>query len=175
MSPAYPFHPRFVSIWKYQGAVKGAVISLKYKFAKGVAEELGRYAILELKKRFPTLPKKAGLVPIPLYWHRQNWRGFNQSSLLGEIIAKEMGWQFLPDLLIRKKSTTPQVQLKGHDRKKNVKGVFAVNPQYGLKTIHPILIFDDVWTTGSTMKEAAKTLKKAGVKEIWGLTLTKGR
>lgn len=168
------FHPRLVSLWEYKGVIKKAVISLKYKFASEVAEELGKDAVLEIKRRFPTLPKNTGLVPIPLHWRRENWRGFNQSAVLGKIIAKEMSWQFIPDLLIKRKATTPQVRLKGDDRRKNIRGVFVVNPRYVLSTMHSVLIFDDVWTTGSTIKEAAKTLKKAGVKEIWGLTITKG-
>jgi ComF family protein len=113
------------------------------------------------------------LVPIPLYRSRQNWRGFNQSELIGEKLAKQLGWKFVPDLLIRNKNTIPQVGLRGSVRRSNLSGVFSVNPDCVLSTLYSVLLFDDVFTTGSTIDEAKKVLKVAGFKNIKSLTIAR--
>lgn len=88
-----------------------------------------------------------------------------------------MGWKVAP-LLLRKKKTKPQVGLKGKERIKNVQGIFIINKHargtLATRGTHstPVL-FDDVWTTGATMKEATEVLKKAGVKKVWCLTLAR--
>ena len=109
------------------------------------------------------------MTSVPLYWHRQNWRGFNQSEEIGKIIAKKLGWGFDNTLLTRKVSKKPQAKLDREERKTNIKGVFKVSGV--LDKDRPMLIFDDVWTTGSTVKEATKVLKENGVKRVYCLTL----
>jgi ComF family protein len=162
------------SIFKYQGVIRKAIISLKYKFAYDIAGELvGRIVnLLISNKQF--LNKKFVLIPIPLFKQRQNWRGFNQSELIGEKLAKQMGWKFIPDLLIRNKNTTPQVGLKGSVRRANLSGVFEVSSNY---TLYPkpytLVLFDDVFTTGSTINEAKKVLKEAGFNNIKSLTIAR--
>ncbi len=156
------------SIWRYEGVIRKAILGLKYKFAMEIAKELAEASIPQLNRSYF---KGYILVPIPLHWHRANWRGFNQAEEIGKILAKEMGWKFIPDLLIRKKSTTPQTELKGKERRKNTMDAFILNRKY--KTRGKILLFDDVITTGSTMKEAAKVLKKEGAEKVWGLTIAR--
>lgn len=153
------------SIWRYEGVVRKAIIALKYKFATKIADELIGYISL--------MPSAYCLVPIPSHWYKQNFRGFNQAALLGEKLAAKMGWDFLPDLLIKKKPTPPQVGLTGSARRQNLKGVFAVNPRYVLSTMHSVLVFDDVLTTGSTLREAMEALHQAGFKQICALTLAR--
>lgn len=93
---------------------------------------------------------------------------------IGRRVALKMRWEFIPDLIVKRKTSPPQTELKRKERLGNIKGVFLINRKYFPLKLKPFLLFDDVWTTGSTIKEAAKTLKKAGVKEVWGLTMTKG-
>lgn len=69
-----------------------------------------------------------------------------------------MGWEFLPDLLIKREPTAPQVELKGDERRQNLKGVFGLNSKIQLP--NSVIIFDDVFTTGSTLREAAKSSKE---------------
>ena len=87
------------------------------------------------------------------------------------MVAIAMNWTFLPDLLIKKQSTLSQVELKGDERRQNLKGAFTLN----LKVQIPdsVLLFDDVFTTGSTIRESGKVLKRAGVKKVWGLTIAR--
>ncbi len=157
----------YISIWKYKGNIRKAIISLKYKFASEIANELARYVIKDLKKR--TFPKNLILAPIPLHWRRKNWRGFNQSEEIGKIIAKEMKWDFDKDLLKRKVFTKPQVKFKGVEREENIKNAFKLSKP--LSKEKTIILFDDVLTTGSTIREAIKTIKDEGGKEVWVLTL----
>ena len=161
------------SIWDYEGVIKKAILALKYKYATEVGKELSNLYIQELLTR-SVLVKDGTLVPIPLYWHRENVRGFNQSAEIGKLIAQKLGWKFIPDLLIKNKSTTPQAGLSVEERKQNLKGVFSLNPSFSLLDFpSSVVLFDDVFTTGSTLKEAAKVLKRHGVGKVWGMTIAR--
>ena len=155
--------------------VRKAILGLKYKFASQIAEDLVEFVINNLEKSKLTFGKKARFTTIPLYWRRENWRGFNQSELMGRAISSKLGWDFKPDLLKREKFARPQTELKKEERVKNIRGAFSLNPDYQSLAIghQPLILFDDVWTTGATIKEAAKVLKRNGAKKVWGLTLAR--
>ncbi len=161
------------SVWKYEKVIRKAILALKYKYSTDIAEELATHLGRVLKRENINLDE-ACLVPIPLHWYRKNFRGFNQSEDVGKLIAKKMNWKFVSNLLIRKKSTIPQAQLTGSVRRENLRGVFSLNPNYDLSAIrYPLILFDDVLTTGSTLLEASKVLKKGGAKRILCLTIAK--
>lgn len=155
------------SIFSYEGLIRKAITKLKYRFVTDLAEELIDLTIAHL--RLPTR-KPITLIPVPLHPRRKRWRGFNQAELLGEILAKKWGGEVRKDILIRQKHTKPQTKLKIKERRKNVQGVFALS-----KNRPPLrlILFDDVWTTGSTLKECGLVLKRNGTKFIWGLTLAR--
>ena len=160
------------SIFRYKGVIRKAIISLKYKFAYDLSDELSLVIINKLKDiNFPF--KNIILVPIPLHIQRENWRGFNQLAIVGEKIAKKMKWKYYPNLLIKYKKTDPQVNLKGIDRRKNLSGVFVINPTHKLPLTNNLILFDDVYTTGSTINEAKKVLKDAGFSKIYSLTIAR--
>lgn len=167
------------SLWKYQEVVRKALLGLKYKFALEIAGELAAHATNAIKNYTGFVPKEATLVPVPLYWLRGNWRGFNQVEAVGKGIASKSGWRFVPDLLIRKKSSRPQAELRGEQRRQNIKGVFAISPGILISQYPNIILFDDVWTTGSTLKEAAMVVKTclrrqgARANSLWALTLAR--
>lgn len=160
------------SIFRYEGVIRKGVIALKYKYSTEVAKELANLCVRRLKTI--NLPSKnCHLVPIPLHWHKENLRGFNQSEEVGKKVAIGMGWKFIPDLLIKVKSTKSQVELKGNDRTKNLSGAFSINPKYSLSGLKTIVIFDDVLTTGSTLLEASEVLRESGIKRVFCLTVAK--
>jgi competence protein ComFC len=165
-----------ISIWEYEGVIRKAILALKYKYATEIAQILKELVVDRLKSpdiRF-LIPDSSCLIPIPLHWHRQNVRGFNQSIEIGKSISLVMNWKFLPDLLIKKQQTISQAELSGEDRRQNLKGVFSLNPNYLLNPApYTLILFDDVFTTGSTLREAAKVLKRAGVQKVWGLTIAR--
>lgn len=173
-SPKYPLDGLF-SIFLYQGIIRRAILKLKYNFVLDLADELIDLAVRLFKQSHFDYSNCLTFVPIPLHWHRKNWRGFNQTEILGKRLAEKLKIDFCSDLLLRTRMTKPQVKLKRKKRKKNVRGAFKVHNSYskGLPQRGQILLFDDVWTTGTTMKECARVLKNAGVKKVFGLTLAR--
>ena len=167
------------SIFAYEGVIEKAIKKLKYKFVSDLASDL-----VELflsfggeDKAFWDFCRQEGvvLVPIPLHPRRLRWRGFNQAELLGKLIAKNLGIKFAPDLLLRVKNTKPQVELDKKSRRQNIRRAFALNKnsQFDNLKICNFIIFDDVWTSGATLREAGKVLKRNGAKRVWGLTLAR--
>jgi len=112
-------------------------------------------------------------VPVPLHLKRLRQRGFNQAILLGEIFAKKWGTPLSRNNLQRIRWTEPQVNLGAHERAVNVKGAFAVDSVKELSGKR-ILLVDDVYTTGSTVKECCRVLLKAGAAEVAVLTVARG-
>lgn len=112
------------------------------------------------------------ILPLPLSKRRERERGFNQMKLVADELHLKSGLRVEAGVLIKTRHTKPQTELKRkEERKRNVEGVFAVENRETLKGAHIILI-DDVITTGSTMSEAKKTLREAGVKDILCIALT---
>ncbi len=162
-----------LSLFRYKGVIRKAIIALKYKYSTEVADELVSYLVTSLLRNKFIMPGTC-LIPVPMHWYKKNFRGFNQAELIGEKLSKKMSWKFIPDLLIKKKPTTSQVELKGSARRKNLYGVFSLNPDYTLNAKpYTLVLFDDVLTTGSTLKEAMEVLHAAGVKKVFGLTVAR--
>ena len=163
-----------ISFFKYEGPIRKALLALKYQFAYDIAKEFARDMAHLLTSGFNPLPKKAILIPVPIYKDRENWRGFNQSEKIAKILAKELNLKFVPDLLIKKVRTKPQTELTRKARLRNLRNVFSINPNYTLDPKrYSLILFDDIWTTGTTLKEAAKVLKRKGARLVWGLTLAR--
>lgn len=156
--------------FRYRGAVKLAVKKIKYRWVFDVAETLVSLFSKHLWKF--NLPPKYILVPIPLHRRRANWRGFNQAELICKILSKKFGVGY-EDLLERVVETKTQVGLSKEERKDNIRGAFKTSQNAQVKGKTFILV-DDVYTTGATMAEACKVLKKAGAREVWAMTLALG-
>jgi competence protein ComFC len=161
------------SPFRYEGVIRSAILRLKYSFASDIKEELSKVFCERLKSEVFVLPKRAAITSIPLHRLRQNWRGFNQSQELAQAVAEAFAWEYYPDILNRKKLSKPQVELKRRQRKENIRGVFSLNNKYKSPVMRQksLIIFDDVLTTGSTIREACKVLKRAGADTVWGLTI----
>lgn len=112
------------------------------------------------------------LVPIPLHWRRILRRGYNQAFILAKPLSQKLGIPIAPGALIRTRNTEAQAGLSPAQRKENVKKSFRVKSQK-LVAEKRILLIDDVITTGITINEAAKTLKKAGAERVCALALAR--
>src|SRR3972149_6145081 len=140
---------KIYSLWKYDGVIRKAILALKYKFALQIAQELSDVSCAKLKMlNNKYFLKNTVLIPVPLHTKRHKWRGFNQAEEVGRGIAFGMGWRFELNLIIKIGAS---------------KGKIDPCSTY--------LIFDDVATTGSTIKEITKVLKRNGAKEVYGLTI----
>ena len=112
------------------------------------------------------------LIPVPLHYTRLIKRRYNQSALLVQKLSKMTNIPYDNFSLIRKRKTKPQVEVSGKERITNVKNAFTVKCPNNIKGKRIILI-DDIMTTGSTVKESALALKKAGAKSIDILTIAR--
>ena len=104
------------------------------------------------------------LVPVPLHWWRQYRRTYNQSYLLAEYVSSRYQIPICQDLLVRTRPTPQQKMLNEKQRRKNLKGAFRAAPECKGRSI---VLIDDVVTTGSTLSECAKTLKKCGAYRVY--------
>lgn len=116
------------------------------------------------------LSKPDCLLPVPLHHSRLRQRGFNQSIELARVISKRFNIPIEYDAVRRNRSTTSQMGLDAKARRKNIKGAFSVKHKL---TAKHVLIIDDVMTTGSTVNELAKTLKRNGVKHVGVLSFAR--
>jgi len=158
--------------------VKKLIKNFKYKpFAKDLSKTLIFLIIiyfqnLEKKPQFLEKKEEFILIPLPLHKKRLRWRGFNQAELIAKGLSDFLKIPLFSDVLIKNKKTLPQAKLPKEKRQKNVRGAFFCKKPKIIKDKR-ILLVDDVFTTGATMKEAARVLKKAGAKSVWGIVVAK--
>lgn len=168
------------SLGLYQGALRKSIQRLKYRWLKDLAETLvdltieywARYSVEFIDHLKQDQGVKWIIIPVPLHQNRLRWRGFNQSALLGQLLSKRIGLSYC-EYLLRVRNTKPQVKLKAWERKKNVKDAFSLSPNILISQYPNVLLIDDVWTTGATLKECCYVLKKAGAKKVWAITLAR--
>lgn len=166
------------SLASYDYPIRDLIKKFKYRLTRQVSQTLLNL-LLEYWARYPTAlvallakrPTDWQIVPVPLHQTRQNWRGFNQSQLIAQLIAIKLNVS-LNDCLLRIRNTTPQFKLSRAYRSPNIKDAFALSMNYEHLTPNIILV-DDVWTTGATLKECTKLLKRRGVKQVWALTIAR--
>lgn len=149
----------------YSDATAKAIHRFKYNKDTTFSRALG-----SIISGYPALEGFNVIIPVPLHIDRLRERGFNQSLLLARAVGKRHGVPVAPFLLKRTRSTEPQVNLSGKERKINVKGAFEVQ---GNVRGRSILLIDDVYTTGATVSECSKVLRKSGAKEVCVLTLAR--
>lgn len=165
---------QLISLWRYEGVVRKAILVLKYRFVFDISEELSDVICKRIIERKINFEKDAILTSVPLHRKRQFIRGFNQTEEIANKLSEKLKLKYLPDLLIRSKNTKFQTNLTKKERQVNIKNAFEFNKKYKLRNKNKaVVIFDDVWTTGSTIKEIAKVLKKKGIKTVIALTITK--
>lgn len=112
------------------------------------------------------LKKSDVIIPVPLFWWKQLWRGYNQALLLAHEIS-EVCHIDITDIMLRRKHTKTQTRLDEDERRKNVHNAFTVKDN---QIQHKkVLLIDDVLTTGATINECARVLKEAGAEKVYSL------
>lgn len=161
------------SFFCYQGVVKKAITSLKYQGVYDLAAAF--IALLSVEGVFPRgmSSEEWVLIPIPLHPHRLRARGFNQAEVLGGLLAKRLHIKMYTGILRRIVNTKPQVTMKERSaRLANLEQAFTCNKDF-LKRWDNIILFDDVYTTGATMRAAGNALKRAGARVVWAVTMAR--
>ena len=150
----------------YEFPVDAAIKALKFQRRLYYAPAFGEL----LCKACALLPDDIdAIVPVPLHWRRRWFRGFNQAHEIGKLVAKKLGVPILGNVR-RIRSTPFQSGLSARERAKNLRSAFAVSG--GLSREH-ILIVDDVITTGATVRQLARVVKKAGANKVSALAIAR--
>jgi ComF family protein len=145
----------------------------KFKYGRKVAlgKPLGRLMARGCEEFLLTC-KAETIIPVPLHPRRLRWRGFNQSVLLARQIGRAYNIPVDCFTLFRKMDTPPQTQLPEEDRRKNMRGAFALSKETAVKG-KSLLLVDDVYTSGATVNECSRVLKQGGAREVFVLTLAR--
>lgn len=158
------------SFYHYSGVFKNSLRGAKY-FGS-------RQALLQLCHEIPpshlsaALPTRKELwifVPVPLHKKRYRERGFNQALVIAQSIGKATSVPVV-ECVERTRHTVQQARLTRRERIKNLNGAFRITTEISGKDI---IIVDDVWTTGSTIREVEKVCIQAGAKRVIALTLAR--
>lgn len=155
------------SVGLHEGPLRRAVLRLKFGRRTSMIAPL--VELLAEEWRASGWAAEA-VVPVPVHWTRKWSRGFNQTELLAEALVREISLPVVAGLR-RTRRTPDQVGLSARQRAANLHGAFSANPQ-ALKPGVPLLLLDDVCTTGSTLAECAAVLLAAGSGPLYALTVT---
>jgi len=165
-----PAFDRARSIGLYEGTLRKAIHGFKYNRKSLLGKPLS-LILAEQGRKLITPNTYDALIPVPLHSNRLRQRGFNQAQVMARKAGK--AWRIPVDWmsLQRKKTALPQTMLSKNARRKNIRDSFYCIPDSikGKK----LLLIDDVYTSGSTANECAKTLKKNGATTVDVLTLAR--
>jgi len=164
---------RITSAFAYSGAAKDIVLSMKFRKESRYAELLSIFCIEKIRKdvELSEFIKSAIVTYVPMFWIKENIRGFNQSKIIAKHISKTLQGENsqLANVLKRDKYGSTQSSLSRTERLKNMEGLFSVSSEVSVKGKN-ILLIDDVCTTGSTFCACAAVLKIAGAKTVYCLS-----
>jgi ComF family protein len=169
---APPPYDRARSVMIYDDHSRGLVLALKHGDRLHGVPAFGTW----LRRAGGVLVKEADLiVPVPLHWSRLWRRRYNQSALLARALWQAVGLDgpaFAADLLVRRRRTPPQGRRTRSERARNVKGAFVLKRGAAVAGKR-ILVIDDVMTSGATVAECARVLRRAGAIGVDVLTLAR--
>jgi len=157
------------SIFQFNEIIQTIIHRVKYQKGQQLACRLGQYARKFSPESF-SRTKIDVIIPVPLYGVREKERGFNQSLMIAKGLFSTDGMIIQPELLLRSKPTRSQTEMGREERKTNVYSAFVVPFPAKIKNKY-IALVDDVVTTGATLNECARELKKAGAERVVGLTI----
>jgi ComF family protein len=159
------------SLGVYESILHDAVHAFKYRGNLTLGERLGR---LMAEHDYPSFRVRdySLILPVPLHPRRLRQRGFNQSVILAREVSRRHGVAMDFRTLRRIVDTESQAGLKKEERRSNIRKAFAVTDPERIRGQN-ILLVDDVYTTGSTLGECAKTLLKGGAEAVGALTLAR--
>ncbi len=151
--------------------VRNFIFAYKFHFQERLAQTLGEYLIQGFEA-FYSPHDFDGIVPVPLHKSRLKEREFNQATLLANELHKKTGIPVREDLVYRAIKTKPQTKLSNRARRQNLKNAFRSFHEKGADGLR-LLVVDDVLTTGATVNEVCRILKKQGAKKRCVLTLAR--
>ena len=160
-------------LFRYEEKIKERLLAYKF-YQKSYIYHAFVIFMIKNKKICQFLKSYDIIIPVPIHYERKLVRGYNQSALLAKGLVKMMGgtMQYTDRILCKIKNNKPQSTQNKEERKRNVLGAYYVKKEENIIG-KKILIVDDIYTTGSTVEECARVLKKAGAKWVDVLTIAK--
>jgi len=158
------------SCGRYEGALKDLILLFKYRRLAVLGGGLGRFAFRSVGGDPELWRGIEAVVPVPIHPRRKRGRGFNQAAVFAAELARLEGAPILNGALVKVRNVPPQTSLEAGERERNVRGAYAVRKEAAVRG-KILLLADDVYTTGSTIKECSRTLLAAGAKEVRAVTI----
>jgi competence protein ComFC len=157
-----------VAAYRGRGIVRQIIHDFKYGHQIHLRHLVARWLCAALDDERICGQQFAIIIPVPLHPARQRERGFNQASLLAELLSKQISIPYKP-LLERIRYTTTQTALDRAERMENLHNAFRLRKNRDVRGLR-VLLIDDVLTTGSTLSECARILKRAGAISVHAAT-----
>jgi ComF family protein len=155
----------------YQGPLRRMTLALKHGDRQDIAQHMARWM---LNAGSNLLTTETCLVPVPLHWTRMLRRRFNQSVLIANAMARTTAVRVIPDALQRFRATKPQKDMSRTERFENQRNAIRAHPQrLAMITGKPILLIDDVMTTGATLSACAEACLDAGAASVNALVFAR--
>jgi ComF family protein len=160
----------------YDGGLRELIHLLKYEQVRPAANVLGRMLSDVIgRMEISCAENSIMVVPVPLHARKLRQRGFNQSELIARAALKvgdHSRYVLCSNLLERRRETKSQIGLTSHQRRENLRGAFGVRKPQEIAG-REVLLVDDVYTTGTTVSECARILRRAGAPKIWVATVAR--
>ena len=154
----------------YEGVIRELIHMFKYKDKDYLGGSLSVLMTDFIKEYNLPMHIIDAIIPIPLHAAKLREREFNQSLILSEHISRKFNIRVMDSALFRNRNTRTQTELKDIERFENIRGSFSVKEENSIRGKNFLLV-DDVFTTGATCSEAARTLKQAGANIVYCMTL----
>lgn len=161
-----PHFDQAISVFEYDDFSKTMIL----KFKHGDATYMGKLLAVWMHRVAAGLTADL-IIPVPIHFLKRLKRRYNQTELLAMELERLCGVPQEPRILEKEKQTSPQEGLTRSTRLRNIKGSFGVNPGYARLLVgKKVILVDDVLTTGATVNECARILKKHGAEKVMVLT-----
>ncbi|MBN2363253.1 ComF family protein [candidate division WOR-3 bacterium] len=147
----------------YRSPLKESILAMKFNGYSRLAKRLGE----ELSKKIPAFEESVVFVPVPSSRKSLRQRGFNQARLMAESAARLLDGECRRKVLKLKGKKKNQMGLNREERAENMKGKMSEGEEFRFLRDRTVILIDDVMTTGATLKEAHRVLKKSGAKSIY--------